>query len=298
MPRETSVTIKARRIGGFAYRYLMAEPRTGRVLSSFQHGLNVGFCEGSEARTVTLHTPALPLHPWGVEVAGLVSAQQNTPVLIDSTSLRLGDLSLHLDNATVCDLTIKHYTQDEARRARSRWPALAEALPSLHAARRRDPLAHRIRALLADWKRTDDVRSLADLLGLGIGSTPAGDDVLVGLLAGLRALSTVSTSAQTAVTSIREALGGEELLARTTRASAQSIVAALDGAVVEPLRVMVQHLGGNGLRRATLDLDLQGVLRLGSTSGVSMLRGLDSALECPLPERRSRVDQRSPDPLV
>ena len=55
-----------------------------------------------------------------------------------------------------------------------------------------DPFQPQIDAILRRWHESGEADILLDLIGLGVGSTPSGDDVLVGILAGLSILEKVS----------------------------------------------------------------------------------------------------------
>lgn len=58
--------VNSTRIGGHAYRFLNAQPRAGRVVSTFRHGFNLLFDEEMDPGFVSVQTPKAPLHPWAV----------------------------------------------------------------------------------------------------------------------------------------------------------------------------------------------------------------------------------------
>ena len=117
------------------------------------------------------------------------------------------------------------------------------------------------------------VAAAGDLIGRGPGSTPAGDDVLAGMLATLRVLGRAHVGA----TRVADALAGGLRTAahRTTALSATLLRCADDGAVVGAARRVLEALAG--------DVDLTGpvaaLARLGHTSGHDLLTGIGIAVD-------------------
>jgi len=113
----------------------------------------------------------------------------------------------------------------------------------------------------------DDI--VCDVVGCGPGSTPAGDDVLVGILAVLTSHSGATGSA--AVQSLRRSL--HPLLRTTTDISAHLLRQALAGlvgrAVHELVCALICNPGARALREA-----VQRVVDTGATSGADMCMGL------------------------
>lgn len=102
-----------------------------------------------------------------------------------------------------------------------------------------------------------------DLLGLGAGLTPSGDDLVAGYLAALRARGLPAV----------DALGAEvRRLAprRTTRLSAALLVAADRGAVVPEAAAVLRAAGGEG----DVEVATRRLLALGHTSGWYLAAGL------------------------
>lgn len=129
------------------------------------------------------------------------------------------------------------------------------------------------------------------LIGAGIGATPAGDDMLTGVLAALwatRALgaeaSAVANAAGGAVASSAGSAGAdrpasavvpiwminaiESLAARTTRISRMQLAAALNGSFASPHLQIVQHLSAGQVSAA-----LECAQRIGHTSGIDFMNG-------------------------
>ena len=133
--------------------------------------------------------------------------------------------------------------------------------------------------------------ALAALIGAGPGATPTGDDVVVGILAGLHALADTHLTSADAAHAIAAAL--PPLLPRTTRASGQELAAAAVGRFSIRLhRLVAATADPNTARQVALAAS-----RWGATSGRDLASGLVSALYAArftgmaaftrLPERRS-----------
>ena len=187
-------------------------------------------------------------------------------------------LAIHALHATCHELRIAPYTSEEAARALSCLPLLERHVAEEGTRRPSDPFQARIDTILECWRATNDPAVSADLVGLGIGSTPSGDDCLVGLTAGLNALSSVFELAAGRLRLLRGWLTGDgkSVLSRTGTASRQAIEAALEGSCPEPLRLLLRDLGQRVDETRTC-ASARRVLALGVTSGASMLRGVCTA---------------------
>jgi len=113
-------------------------------------------------------------------------------------------------------------------------------------------------------------RALLDLVGLGPGATPSGDDVLVGLVAGLHGAGTPFAEA------VLSWLRAEPAAtwARTTPLSAHLLRDALDGDVADPLATFVSLLADPGASADALANARTAVLATGATSGADTCVGL------------------------
>ncbi len=117
---------------------------------------------------------------------------------------------------------------------------------------------------------------LVRLIGAGPGSTPAGDDVVVGVMAAL--LATGHDHAATAI-------GGRviSLLERTTSSSRMYLSAAADGRFAERVHELVRGLGD-----ATSALSAaRSAVGWGATSGLDLLSGIVAAVHSPALARRA-----------
>jgi len=278
------LSVNATRIGGHAHRYFAEGTREGRVASTFRHGLNVVFEEEAAPTYVSIQTRAAPLHPWAIEVPAMPPGiAVGAPVhVIDVTTTastqrtprtQRTELAIHALHAACHELRITPYTTREIQRAADNRASLNRLLDERQP-RSVEALEGEIQAVVAQWQTTGDPLLLANLVGLGSGSTPAGDDVLVGILAGLTASSALSAAKQE-LDALRQALAGVSL--RTHPASRQMLTAAADGSFPEPLVDLASALGdaGSGANPAAAATR---VLALGASSGHSFLAGVLASL--------------------
>ncbi|MEN6369417.1 MAG: DUF2877 domain-containing protein [Thermotogota bacterium] len=280
-----TTTVDVLRIGGHAHRYLAAAPRTGSVASTFRHGFNVLFEEESAPTYVSVQTPAVPLHPWAIEVpmippdiavdasvhvidVAATASTQQTP------RTELASLTIHTLRATSCDLRLAPWTKEQTAVALGRLPQLRTFADEESARRVPDPFQFHVDSIIAQWCAAPDPAALFALVGLGTGSTPSGDDLLVGILAGLTAMSALSAAGQE-LEALRQVLAGVSL--RTHPASRQMLTAAADGAFPEPLLPLVSALG-NARAAEELESAAVRVLALGASSGRGFLAGVLASL--------------------
>lgn len=204
---------------------------------------------------------ALALDPRGPGVAGLVTGTEG----------RLGEGTVRLRDRTV---TVRRWWDPRPRTGpvelstlRRRRAELRPSSPALARYGLPGPVDDlRAAACRAD---ADTVASLVgDLIGRGPGSTPAGDDVLAGLLATLRVLGRAHAGA----IRVADALGGAVRVAahRTGALSATLLRCADDGAVVGAARRVLEALPGD----VALARPVAGLVRLGHTSGHDLLTGI------------------------
>ena len=110
-------------------------------------------------------------------------------------------------------------------------------------------------------------RALATLIGVGAGTTPAGDDLIVGVMAGL--ILTGRTRDHAVVSRLLP-----PLLPRTTRASRHFLGWAMRGQFATPVLRLCEALGGT----ADLTTAMTRLRRWGASSGVDLMHGLAAAL--------------------
>jgi hypothetical protein len=168
------------------------------------------------------------------------------------------------------------------------WPAVSVTRwfdPRVRV-RRIDPgAAHRLYALVLERPRPDPLlpagaaarlgrdlaagrpdRSVDALLGRGGGLTPAGDDLLAGALAALRALG--APAGDRLGRAVRELAPG-----RTARLSAALLAAADTGAVIPEAAAVLTALASPG-EPQRLDVAVMGLVAVGHTSGWHLAAGL------------------------
>lgn len=123
------------------------------------------------------------------------------------------------------------------------------------------------------------------LVGAGPGLTPSGDDVLCGVLLGLRLHPRGSASL---VDELWRAV--EPRLTATTSLSASLLREAADGYAAEPVTQLLQRLASAGSTsssgssaRATVTDAVRRVLAIGHTSGADLLGGLAGCLDALAP---------------
>ena len=124
---------------------------------------------------------------------------------------------------------------------------------------------------------------LLRLIGAGPGSTPAGDDVVVGVLAALRATGHDRAAAAIARDAVR-------LLDRTTSASRMYLSAAADGRFAERVHELVQGLGSTTAGATAA----RSAARWGATSGLDLLSGIVAAARRPGPVPKGRMTSDAP----
>lgn len=146
---------------------------------------------------------------------------------------------------------------------------------------RRDRVADETAALMGALLHRDETHlrhHISSLIGLGPGLTPAGDDILTGLLAGLHVLKHRApaphhcTSTLAILTDIVERRAPN----RTTALSQTLLFYAARGIAVEPLLDVLWTLGSGSPIRSLTPTNVGGLdalLAIGHSSGSDMLTG-------------------------
>lgn len=111
-------------------------------------------------------------------------------------------------------------------------------------------------------------RQVETLLGLGVGLTPSGDDVLGGLAAGLF-LGGVPETRNSFVSVLREVLRQE---GRTTEFSAHALRCIVDGEIPEIIHNVARDIGER--EESDVERAMATLLSYGSTSGTEIALGL------------------------
>jgi len=284
---------------------------TGHVLANYEHACNLAI---SEREIIALVSPAIGNGPLNIVIedrAALEHVTSGLPVLFRDGQLILGDsLVVLLDGARLWNAEVnwERLTSHKEKLEDSlallcdwllsldaeKWPEKGDVIRSLHSQAFLTTAWARIRGLLQALQRGDrsGIReNAAHLAGLGPGLTPAGDDYLVGLMAGLRAWPTMledsGLSPGEACQIIFEATEG-----RTTLLSSAFLRSAKDGLFGEGWHELMAALaGGQALR---IKRAAKRILSSGATSGADALVGFlspyiitaQSALTSRLPPSR------------
>lgn len=240
---------------------MLAVPGQGQVRAAFPKALYLQVPGGLLALTTT-EAPPGPLH---VRVAALPTARPGCPVLVDATALRVGGHHYGLDAPVWSPRLPPSSSLRQAAGAAARW--LPEPAPTLDvgpASRAGLPAGAR-RAL----HRADLLTFAALVWGRGPGLTPAGDDVLAGVL--LVARATCGRSGTTPRTLWRCAHE-----ARTNEIARAFLACAARGRSIQPAHDLL-----HGLASADRPAVRSAVSRLrgfGSTSGAALTYGIRIAL--------------------
>jgi Protein of unknown function (DUF2877) len=214
---------------------------------------------------LALATTEVPRGPLHLRVDALPAARRGGPVLLDATALRVGGHDYRLDAPVWSPLLPPPSSLDRAADAAARWlPELAPRLDLGPAGRAELPAAAR-----TALRRGDLLAFAASVWGSGPGLTPAGDDVLAGVL--LVARATCGRSGTTSHTLRRCA---DE--ARTNEVARAFLACAARGRSIEPAHDLLLGLaaGDRAAVRSAVS-DLRGV---GSSSGAALTYGIRIAL--------------------
>ena len=257
------------------------------MASTFRDGVNVLF--GTDA-LICFHSPGAPLGPWGVE-APLDWKQLgvNDRVTARAGDVRVGLLSLSLDRAEVHDLRLSAASkpitlQSLADRAKA-LNDLQDHWLNGEPTRSADRFRAVCQRVLDAWVSRGTVERLSELIGLGIGLTPTGDDILVGILGGLEILVQITTARPPLLNGLRAthnrlgSLIGEKAQEKTTLPSAQMLRSGVEGRFCEPLVELLNALCESATTAAELQHLAQCVLGLGHSSGSDLLAGLIATLD-------------------
>ena len=202
--------------------------------------------------------------PGGVRLPCAVVASGDGLPLAAGPDLAVGDGAVHQDGRRV--VSVRRWFDPRVHLEAGVDPAAVARFAALVLALgRADPLlpAHAAERLARDLAAGDAWDAAARLLGRGTGLTPAGDDLVAGALAALRALG--SPAADDLGAAVR-ALA----LVATSRLSAALLEAADVGAVVPEAAAVLRALAGAGGLAAATDR----LVALGHTSGWHLAVGL------------------------
>jgi hypothetical protein len=230
---------------------------------------------GSEA-LVCFQSQSVPIHPWTL-VADLPwdEVEEGAPVTVSRAKLSVGRFALPLEEAEVVDLTFhppEHLVSLEELREHVALikQLLAETPDPFEGEFDRAFVRDRDR-ILAEWQETGAPEVLLELIGRGPGTTPAGDDTLIGLLAGLEVLAAVAPDlARSRLQATRHMLRARSL-PRTSFLSAELLESATGGRFPSDLLGLLAGLANPETALSDLLGLAQRVLDAGHTTGWSAL---------------------------
>jgi hypothetical protein len=249
-------------------------PRTGRVHSVFTHAVNLEL--GEEMWTVVGcdgHDAALTVRLSGAVGPGDLGLRCHDPVYVRSSHVRAGPAVI--DARTAVRWMPHMYDVDPYR--------LGDRVAELEAAARDVAwegswiLADAVAGALPSGGRSDLDEAVRRTIGRGPGLTPAGDDVLVGILAVLTAppgAAGVAAGREPAAARVRAALA--PALPTTTEISRALLRQASHGHVSRPVWELVRGVlsGREAAASAQARAD---VLSTGATSGGDTCAGVVAA---------------------
>lgn len=233
----------------------------GRVRAIFSRALYLQVPGG----LVVLATTQAPRGPLHLRVASLPAVTLGCPVLVDSESLRIGDHAYLLDSPVWSPRLPPASSLRRAQHEAQQW--LPDQIPTLDVgSTARVGLPARA---LIELRRGDLLSFAAVVGGRGPGLTPAGDDMLAGVLLVAHAMCSGSRITQRTLLQCAHQ-------AQTNDVARAFLVCAARGRCIEAAHELLTGLAEadhSTVRSAVSDLR-----RFGSTSGAALTYGIRAAL--------------------
>lgn len=273
-------------------------PFSGRVHSVYRQACNIETRQGTLVTLLSQGLGNLPhaircMLPHPVDFQARCSAGQT--VVADRACLRIppAGMALHLSGATTwrcalaaCDVgagseqTLRSLV-DVRGTLREHAPAggfapllLRDGQPSSALDQAMQRLLRQALPVLGRATSSADAdiaaQALGQLVGLGPGLTPSGDDFIVGYLAALWSRSLLEPALRSLLAGLAEPI--ERLAAGTNLISRQFLLDAVAGEFSEALADLVSAMGVNDARR--IRAAAARVVRIGHSSGADSLAGL------------------------
>jgi hypothetical protein len=195
-----------------------------------------------------IHSADHPLDRW------------NGPVLVGSSQVRIGDRSVRLTRV-VCVRAPAGLVPNPH--------AIASASRGLGHLDHVEPTPGLLEAVMNDERVLSPTDAVGRLLGLGPGLTPAGDDILAGLLVGAWSFGLAADQLRAAVF--------DAAPARTTALSAALLRCASRGESIPQVSAFVLALSGHATSRGRWDDALGELEQVGHTSGAALAAGVVAA---------------------
>jgi len=262
------VTHAASRVGPSVSEFLESRERSGRVASTFSGGVVVSLETGAATTLIAVQSALTHFHPWAVEIETQARVPVGARVRAGSSALRFeGGPQIRLKSAEVPELRALALSADARRQAAEELGALKPKLPQPD-----------LLAPIEAWRRGGDPARLLALIGSGPGSSPLGDDLLVGLLAGI---ATAGTKRPRHL-EVGQEIAASSLVDRTPLGSVQMLAAASEGRFPEPLCLLIEALAKRvaegSQQRDLLACRVANLLQMGDSSGTGFLHGLRAGL--------------------
>jgi hypothetical protein len=262
-----------------------ARGSTGRVHSVFAHACNIAFDDG----LVTVAVAPVSAGPTTL-VLDAASATDLRTLFRADESIEWGDGSARSSQVTLDFAQARRWHRARARRALPLARVAANLDAAVRAMRRRDcgeTSSDRLRAALSGACRAGNPvrasRLTHRMLGLGPGSTPAGDDFLVGLCAGLDARLGRNPRQQRVRDRIVATVCAN--LSRTTTISAHMLRLAAAGDFNDDILAARDALVSSVLR-PPMQRALARLWSAGASSGAAACQGLRAGLAARLTQCR------------
>ncbi len=223
---------------------------------------------------VPVQTQTVSLHPWTIENSGEpVSFREGTPAVAEGGEISLGSTRILLSAARIEALSLPRISAEAAVIAQRNFPLVAQFVKEMQKTRSPDPFQPQIDAILERWHKSNDPGTLFDLIGLGASSTPSGDDVLVGIIAGMSLFEHTDDQTKEALTRLRADIE-ETARSLTPLPSAQMLLSACERSFGEPILGLLGALASSSASDGELLEGIEHVAQLGHHSGSTILLGL------------------------
>ncbi len=266
--------------------FLETPGAAGRVLASFDRSC---YLETAEGQLIAVLAESLGRGAFALTVDGapsFIDLRPDDAASVEGQTLHLGPMRIDLRSAAPWDPVLPPLNGPAGEGLRAladhlRAHAPAEGLARVHFEDLETPLLaqgrralDRLREGLAHADATAVTQGAAQLAGLGPGLTPSGDDVLAGILLGLRVWpAAAGPLGPTVVSTLLVGMAAP----RTGRISRAYLWAARQGHASEAWHDLIRALPGDP--DGVVDAATR-ILQTGETSGADMLAGFLFAWTC------------------
>lgn len=225
-----------------------------------------------EEAVVVVQNPDVPFHPWGIEVHRPPDCARGDRVSVDNGRIAVGNSAILLSDATINELRLPAIDVGGATSFLRRIPTgLGSGREFPH-----DAFHRSIDKILTGWEDEHEPSALLELVGLGSGATPSGDDILVGFIAGLSVFEGGDSRLLSYLDGLRTDIRNRAA-SRTALPSAQMLFAACDRTFAEPILELLSGLTDETTEEDEIRDRIARVAQLGHRSGTDVLRGLETA---------------------